>query len=71
VSESVLDKIAALGYDPGYGARPLRRAVQNWIENPLAQRVIRGDYNPGDRIVVGVSDEEFEFSKRDAGSFQP
>lgn len=71
VSESVLDKIAALGYDPVYGARPLRRAVQNWIENPLAQRVIRGDYNPGDRIVVGVSDDEFEFSKREAGSFQP
>lgn len=71
VSEAVLDKIAALGYDPVYGARPLRRAVQNWIENPLAQRVIRGDYNPGDRIVVGVSEEGFEFSKRDAGSFQP
>ena len=71
VSEAVLDKIAALGYDPVYGARPLRRAVQNWIENPLAQRVIRGDYNPGDRIVVDVSDEGFEFSKREAGSFQP
>jgi ATP-dependent Clp protease ATP-binding subunit ClpB len=71
VSQTVLDKIAALGYDPVYGARPLRRAVQNWIENPLAQRVIRGDYNPGDRIVVDVSDEGFAFSKREAGSFQP
>jgi len=71
VSEAVLDKIAALGYDPVYGARPLRRAVQSWIENPLAQRVIRGDYNPGDRIVVDVSDEGFAFSKREAGSFQP
>ena len=71
VSETVLDKIAALGYDPVYGARPLRRAVQSWIENPLAQRVIRGDYNPGDRIVVDVSDEGFAFSKREAGSFQP
>lgn len=71
VSEAVLDRIAALGYDPVYGARPLRRAVQNWIENPLAQRVIRGDYNPGDRITVDVRDNAFEFNKREAGSFQP
>ena len=71
VSDAVLDKIAALGYDPVYGARPLRRAVQNWIENPLAQRVIRGDYNPGDRIVIDVSEEGFEFGRKEAGSFQP
>ncbi|MDO9477781.1 MAG: type VI secretion system ATPase TssH, partial [Pseudohongiella sp.] len=71
VSEAVLDKVAALGYDPIYGARPLRRAVQNWIENPLAQKVIGGDYNPGDRIVVDVSEDGFQFGKREAGSFQP
>ena len=42
VSDEVLDKIASLGYDPVYGARPLKRAIQNWIENPLAQQVIQG-----------------------------
>ncbi|MEX2132192.1 MAG: AAA family ATPase, partial [Pseudohongiellaceae bacterium] len=39
-SDEVLERIAALGYDPVYGARPLKRAIQNWIENPLAQQVI-------------------------------
>ena len=64
VSDEVLDKIASLGYDPVYGARPLKRAIQNWIENPLAQQVIQGSYNPGDRILIGVnSDGEFSFEK--------
>jgi ATP-dependent Clp protease ATP-binding subunit ClpB len=71
VSEAVLDRIADLGYDPIYGARPLRRAVQNWIENPLAQRVIQGEYGPGDRITVDADEHGFVFGKREAGSFQP
>jgi ATP-dependent Clp protease ATP-binding subunit ClpB len=69
VSEAVLDRIAELGYDPVYGARPLRRAVQNWLENPLAQRVIRGEYGPGDRIVVSLDAEGFVFGKLAAGSY--
>jgi len=71
VSDAVLDRIASLGYDPVYGARPLRRAVQNWIENPLAQRVIKGEYGPGDRITVDADEHGFVFGKREAGSFQP
>jgi len=64
VSDEVLDKIASLGYDPVYGARPLKRAIQNWIENPLAQQVIMGSYNPGDSIRISVdSDGEFQFEK--------
>jgi ATP-dependent Clp protease ATP-binding subunit ClpB len=69
VSEAVLDRIAELGYDPVYGARPLRRAVQNWLENPLAQRVIRGEYGPGDRIVVSLDADGFVFGKLAAGSY--
>ena len=64
VSESVLDKLAQLGYDPVYGARPLKRAIQNWIENPLAQKMIKGDYEPGDCIGIDVVDDAFEFSKK-------
>lgn len=64
VSDAVLDKVAELGYDPVYGARPLRRAVQNWIENPLAQRVIQGEYEPGDCILVDVDENGFIFDKR-------
>ena len=64
VSERVLDKIARLGYDPVYGARPLKRAIQNWLENPLAQQVIKGDYEAGDCIVVDVQEDTFTFGKK-------
>ncbi|MDX1491975.1 MAG: ATP-dependent chaperone ClpB [Pseudohongiellaceae bacterium] len=62
VSDAVLDKISELGYDPVYGARPLKRAIQNWIENPLAQQVIKGDYTAGTCINVDIRDDEFVFS---------
>ncbi len=64
VSEAVLEKIADLGYDPVYGARPLKRVIQNRIENALAQQVIKGDYEPGDCIYIDVEDEMFRFSKK-------
>ncbi|MEQ8314526.1 MAG: ATP-dependent chaperone ClpB [Gammaproteobacteria bacterium] len=64
ISDKVLDQLASLGYDPVYGARPLKRAIQNWIENPLAQHVLEGAYGPGDSIAVDVgSDGEFTFTK--------
>jgi ATP-dependent Clp protease ATP-binding subunit ClpB len=62
VSEEVLDRVARLGYDPVYGARPLKRAIQNWIENPLAQKVIQGVYVPGDTIRVDVEGDDFVFT---------
>lgn len=65
VTEAVLDRISNLGYDPVYGARPLRRAIQNWIENPLAQHVIRGDFVPGDCITIDVRDGEMTFAKKE------
>jgi ATP-dependent Clp protease ATP-binding subunit ClpB len=64
VSDAVLDRIANLGYDPVYGARPLRRAIQNWLENPLAQQVIKGEYVAGDCILVDVNEDGFSFGKR-------
>jgi ATP-dependent Clp protease ATP-binding subunit ClpB len=63
-SDAVLDHIASVGYDPVYGARPLKRAIQNWIENPLAQHVLQGEYGPGDTIAVDIDDEQvLQFSK--------
>jgi len=60
----VLDKLADLGYDPVYGARPLKRAIQNWIENPLAQHVLEGSYVPGDIISVDLdASGEMQFQK--------
>ncbi len=64
VSEEVLSHIAGIGYDPVYGARPLKRAIQNWIENPLAQHVLQGDYGPGDTIAVDMGEDgELQFAK--------
>jgi len=57
VSTKVLDHLAKAGYDPVYGARPLKRAVQNLIENPLAQQVLQGDYLPGDTISVDIGED--------------
>jgi ATP-dependent Clp protease ATP-binding subunit ClpB len=62
LGEGVLDKIANLGFDPVYGARPLKRAIQQWIENPLAQKVLSGAYAPGDAINIDIEDGELVFS---------
>ena len=62
LSDEALEKLIAVGYDPVYGARPLKRAIQRWIENPLAQRILAGDFEPGVTIQAGVEGEEFVFS---------
>jgi ATP-dependent Clp protease ATP-binding subunit ClpB len=54
VSNGVLDYIAKIAYDPVYGARPLRRVIQNRIENPLAQEVLKGTYTSGDTVIVDL-----------------
>ena len=64
VSDTVLDNIANTGYDPVYGARPLKRAIQNLVENPLAQEVLKGSYVAGDTIFVDMDFKgEYRFSK--------
>jgi ATP-dependent Clp protease ATP-binding subunit ClpB len=60
----VLDKLAALGFDPVYGARPLKRAIQQWLENPLAQEVLKGTYPPGSTVHVRVVGDDIAFSKK-------
>ena len=63
LSAAARDKLADAGFDPVYGARPLRRAIQQQIENPLAQEILQGHFVPGDLIEVGVADERLEFRK--------
>ncbi|MCW2921015.1 MAG: ATP-dependent chaperone ClpB [Thermoleophilia bacterium] len=58
VSDAAKDVIARAGYDPVYGARPLKRAIQRLLENPLAQRLLAGEFVPGDAIVVDVAGPE-------------
>lgn len=50
ISDDVLDKLAAIGFDPVYGARPLKRAIQHFFENPLAQDILKGKFSAGDEI---------------------
>ena len=61
LSTEAMDKLIAVGYDPVYGARPLKRAIQRWIENPLAQLILSGGFMPGTSIRGTVQDEEIVF----------
>ena len=66
VDESALNQLARAGYDPVYGARPLRRAVQSRLENPLAKEILAGKFAPGDKISVTWSNDQFEFNNEQA-----
>jgi ATP-dependent Clp protease ATP-binding subunit ClpB len=66
VSDEAKDYLANVGFDPAYGARPLKRAIQKHLENPLAQELLAGRYTPGDTIVVDVAADELAFGKRSA-----
>ena len=62
LSDAVLDHLAEAGFDPVYGARPLKRAIQQLIENPLAQRILEGDFGPGDTITGELQDQQIIFT---------
>ncbi|NMY98981.1 ATP-dependent chaperone ClpB [Pseudomonas proteolytica] len=61
LSSDALDKLIAVGYDPVYGARPLKRAIQRWIENPLAQLILSGSFMPGTSVKATVENDEIVF----------
>jgi ATP-dependent Clp protease ATP-binding subunit ClpB len=61
LSDAARDKLADAGFDPVYGARPLKRAIQQQVENPLAQEILQGHFKPGDVIEVGVDHDRLEF----------
>jgi len=67
LTAAALDNLGEAGFDPVYGARPLKRSIQQQLENPLAQKILAGLYGPGDRILVDVSDGQLIFAKGDAG----
>jgi ATP-dependent Clp protease ATP-binding subunit ClpB len=62
LSDSAVDRLAEAGFDPVYGARPLKRAIQQQIENPLAQRILRGEFGPGAAVHVDAGPEGLEFA---------
>ena len=63
VSQGALDRLGEAGFDPVYGARPLKRAIQQQLENPLAQEILAGVFGPGDVIHVNASSEGLTFSR--------
>src|SRR5581483_1990756 len=63
LDDSARDLLGEASFDPVYGARPLKRAIQQQIENPLAQRILQGAFGPGDRIKVTTRDNSLVFDK--------
>ena len=61
--DAAMVKLAKDGYDPVFGARPLKRTIQEQIENPLAKRIVDGSFTNGDHILVDVNGEVFNFEK--------
>ncbi|AWM81106.1 ATP-dependent chaperone ClpB [Gammaproteobacteria bacterium ESL0073] len=61
LDQAAMDKLIAVGFDPVYGARPLKRAIQRWIENPLAQQILAGKFMPKTTIHATVKDDEIVF----------
>ena len=63
LSDAALDLLGEAGFDPIYGARPMKRAIQQMIENPLAQAILSGQFVAGDTIKVDVEHGELQFIK--------
>lgn len=64
ITDEARDFLANAGYDPAYGARPLKRAIQKHLENPLAQELLAGVYAPNEMVLVDVAGGELAFGKR-------
>ncbi|MEM9271539.1 MAG: ATP-dependent chaperone ClpB [Cyanobacteria bacterium P01_F01_bin.143] len=63
LSDAAIDFLAELGYDPVYGARPLKRAIQRYLETAIAKSILRGEFQGGDTIFVDVEDERLTFKR--------
>ena len=63
INSEAIKKIAEAGFDPAFGARPLKRAIQSEIENPLAKKILAGDFIAKDKVEVGFSKQKFTFTK--------
>jgi ATP-dependent Clp protease ATP-binding subunit ClpB len=68
VRDEAKDLLAAVGFDPQFGARPLKRAIQRHLEDPLARRVLAGEFMPGSAIVVSAQNGELTLSNAQAAA---
>jgi len=63
ISDEALDKLGEAGFDPVYGARPLKRAIQSKLENRLAQEILAGKYQAGDIVAISLVADDLVFDK--------
>jgi ATP-dependent Clp protease ATP-binding subunit ClpC len=68
ITDEAKSWLAKVGFDPIYGARPLRRAIEHYVENPLSTKVLRGEFKEGDTIVVDLSDGALTFTAKTAAA---
>jgi ATP-dependent Clp protease ATP-binding subunit ClpC len=66
ITEKAKSWLAEVGYDPTYGARPLRRAIERYVENPLSTKLLQGEFSPGDIITVDYGADGLIFSAKEA-----
>jgi ATP-dependent Clp protease ATP-binding subunit ClpC len=66
LTEDAKSWLAREGYDPIYGARPLRRAIERYVENPLSSKLLRGEFGEGDKVIVDRSDKGLTFKTKKA-----
>jgi len=64
-TDSARELLVEKGYDPKYGARPLRRAIQNLVEDELAQKILDGSFAQGDTVLVGKSKDVLKFTRKE------
>jgi ATP-dependent Clp protease ATP-binding subunit ClpB len=64
-SPAAASEIARLGYDPAYGARPLKRVIQQQLQNPLSKALLSGQFSEGSRVKITFAQDEFLFSAND------
>jgi ATP-dependent Clp protease ATP-binding subunit ClpB len=63
ISDAVFEQLSRVGFDPVFGARPLKRAIQQLVENPLAQAILEGKFNPGDRVYAALDGSSLKFAR--------
>ncbi len=68
VTPEAKEELAKRGFDENYGARPLRRAIQRYVEDPISESYLRGEFQTGDTILADYKDEKFTFEKKETGS---
>jgi ATP-dependent Clp protease ATP-binding subunit ClpC len=65
VNEEAKAWLVQKGYDPMYGARPLRRAIQKYVENPISTRILQGEFKEGDTVAIGLQEDNLSFAARE------